>query len=194
MDTIARENTSYLPVAGVIVGVLALVLAGVALAKVSSAKKDFDERISAQSTKLDEADSKAANALAVADGSKQSLNKLAGEIQAAFATVSTEIGGLRGDLTKVQEVTKPAPKAVAAGTKAAPGTPADKAANPTEKTSTTGRAETSANGFYVIRQNDTLAKIAKANGISLSKLQAANPSVDANKLKVGQKIKLPTKP
>lgn len=43
MDTISRENNSYLPVAGVIVGVLALVLSGVALAKISSAKKEMPQ-------------------------------------------------------------------------------------------------------------------------------------------------------
>ena len=42
MDTISRENNSYLPVAGVIVGVLALVLSGVALSGV------FDHRLFVQ--------------------------------------------------------------------------------------------------------------------------------------------------
>ena len=40
MDTISHDNnSSYLPVAGVVVGLLALVLSAVALVKVSSANK-----------------------------------------------------------------------------------------------------------------------------------------------------------
>ena len=42
MDTISsRENNSILPLAGVIVGVLALILAAVSLVKVSNANKQI---------------------------------------------------------------------------------------------------------------------------------------------------------
>ncbi len=48
-------------------------------------------------------------------------------------------------------------------------------------------------GEYVVKRGDTLAKIARANGVSLTDLQAVNPGVDSKHLKVGQKIKLPEK-
>ena len=38
---------------------------------------------------------------------------------------------------------------------------------------------------YVVVAGDTLAKIAKANGVSLKALEAANPGVDPKKLKIG---------
>ncbi len=44
---------------------------------------------------------------------------------------------------------------------------------------------------YVIVKGDTLAKIAKKNGVTLKALQAANPGVIPTKLKVGQKLMLP---
>lgn len=44
---------------------------------------------------------------------------------------------------------------------------------------------------YVVIKGDTLAKIAKKNGVSLRALEAANPSVQPTKLKVGQKLSLP---
>jgi LysM repeat protein len=44
---------------------------------------------------------------------------------------------------------------------------------------------------YVIKKGDTLAKIAKANGVSLKALEAANPNVQPTKLKIGQKLVLP---
>jgi LysM repeat protein len=44
---------------------------------------------------------------------------------------------------------------------------------------------------YRIQANDTLAKVAKQYGVSLSQLQAANPGVDPRKLKQGMEIRLP---
>jgi LysM repeat protein len=44
---------------------------------------------------------------------------------------------------------------------------------------------------YVVVQGDTLAKIAKKNGVSLKALVAANPGVDPKKLHVKQKLVIP---
>ena len=44
---------------------------------------------------------------------------------------------------------------------------------------------------YVVVAGDTLAKIAKKNGITLKALEAANPGVDPKKLKVKQKLVIP---
>jgi LysM repeat protein len=44
---------------------------------------------------------------------------------------------------------------------------------------------------YVIVHGDTLAKIAKKNGVTLGTLKAANPGVEPTKLKVGQKLTIP---
>jgi hypothetical protein len=46
---------------------------------------------------------------------------------------------------------------------------------------------------YTIKQNDTLLKIAKAHGITIEALRAANPTIkDPNKISVGQVITIPT--
>jgi LysM repeat protein len=171
MDTISRENNSYLPVAGVIVGVLALVLSGVALAKISSAKKEISAQVEPLSLKIDEAEGQARNAAAAADKASGNINKLATDTQSAFQQVAQELGNIRGEITKVQEakVTKAAPGKAAAG----PVT-----AGPDE---------------YIIKSGDTFAKIARAQGATLADVQTVNPGVDAAKLKVGQKIKLPAK-
>jgi LysM repeat protein len=174
MDTISRENNSYLPVAGVLVGVIAIVLSVVALAKVSSAKKEILAQVEPLSQRIDEAEGQARNATAAADKASGSINKLASDTQAAFTQVAQELGNIRGEITKVQEA-KAAPKAASKDGKAAAG-PA--VAGPDE---------------YVIKSGDTFAKIARAQGASLADVQAVNPGVDAAKLKVGQKIKLPAK-
>ncbi len=43
---------------------------------------------------------------------------------------------------------------------------------------------------YVVVKGDSLAKIAKKNGVTLKALQAANPGVVPTKLKVGQKLSI----
>lgn len=171
MDTISRENNSYLPVAGVIAGVLAIVLSGVALAKVSSVKKEISAQVEPLSLKVDEAEGQARNAAAAADKASGSINKLASDTQSAFTQVAQELGNIRGEITKVQEA-KVAPKA---NGKTAAG---PVVAGPDE---------------YIIKAGDTFAKIARANGTTLADIQTVNPGVDASKLKVGQKIKLPAK-
>jgi LysM repeat protein len=171
MDTISRENNSYLPVAGVIVGVLALVLSGVALAKISSAKKEISAQVEPLAQKIEEAEGQARNAAAAADKASGSINKLASDTQAAFTQVAQEIGNIRGEITKVQE------------TRAAPA----KAAKAAKEPAVAGPDE------YVIKAGDTFRKIATAKGVSVADLTAVNPGVDSSKLKVGQKIKLPAK-
>jgi len=47
---------------------------------------------------------------------------------------------------------------------------------------------------YAVAKGDTLAVIAKRNGVSLKALQAANPAVVPNKLRVGQKLQIPDAP
>lgn len=175
MDTISRENNSYLPVAGVIVGVLALVLSGVALAKISSAKKEISAQVEPLSQRIDEAETKSNSASAAADKASGSINKLASDTQAAFTQVAQELGNIRGEITKVQEA-KAAPKAATKDGK--PGSKEPAVAGPDE---------------YVIKAGDTFRKIATAKGVSVADLIAVNPGVDASKLKVGQKIKLPAK-
>lgn len=63
----------------------------------------------------------------------------------------------------------------------APPTPPPQPPAPPEQTSSD----------YVVVAGDTLAKIAKANGVSLKALEAANPGVDSRHLKVKQKLVLP---
>jgi len=61
-----------------------------------------------------------------------------------------------------------APKAAASGKAAAPAGP----------------------GEYVVAKGDNLGSIAKKNGISLKAIQDLNPGVNANRLQIGQKLKV----
>ncbi len=175
MDTISRENPSYLPLAGVIVGVLALVLAAIALAKASSAGKAAGEH-AAQLAKVETLEIELRNSQAVAEKAGRDITALRNSMQGAFDQVALELGNVKGELVKAQEAAK-APRAAAAG-----GT-AKAAAGPV----VAGADE------YVVKSNDSGAKIARALGISLGDLMAVNPGVNWNRIKPGDKIKLPKK-
>ncbi len=170
MDTISRENTSYLPVAGVIVGVLALVLAGVALAKVSSTSKTVAAHTE-QLTRMDTLESEVRTAATASEKASSAVSALQRSTQDAFNAVSLELGNVKGEITKLQESAK-APRAAAKGAAA-------------------GGAAVAGAGEYVVKAGDTGAKIARANNVSLPDLIAVNPGVNWSKLKVGDKVKLP---
>ena len=51
---------------------------------------------------------------------------------------------------------------------------------------------TSSDGTYVVKSGDALSKIAKAHGVKMADLMAANNITDANKIRIGQKLKIPS--
>jgi len=175
MDTISRENTSYLPVAGVIVGVLALVLAGVALAKVSSTSKTVSAHTE-QLARLDTMEAELRSATTASERASEkagtAVSALQRSTQDAFNAVSLELGNIKGEVAKLQESSKAPARVAASGAKAA----GPVVAGPNE---------------YVVKGGDTGAKIARANNVSLPDLLAVNPGVNWSKLKVGDKVKLP---
>ncbi len=46
--------------------------------------------------------------------------------------------------------------------------------------------------IHTIASGDTLAKLASQYGVSLSSIQAANPTVDPRRLQIGQKVRIPS--
>ena len=56
-----------------------------------------------------------------------------------------------------------------------------------------GEPVTAGPGEYIVKAGDVSgAKIARDHGVSLADLQAVNPSVNWNKLKIGDKLKMPS--
>ena len=178
MDTISRESSpSYLPIAGLIAGLVGLLLGGIALANASKANKAAlaaGEQVNTQVARIDGIESSVSNASSTADRAASNIASLQRSTQDAFTAVAGEMGKINGEIAKLQEAaTKVATKA--------PGT--TKSAGPV----VAGPDE------YVIAGGDTGAKIARSKGISLADLQAVNPGLNWTALKVGQKIKLPAK-
>lgn len=176
MDTISsRENNSYLPVAGVIIGIVAIILSAVALVKVSGANKTLAAQQSAIS-QIGDLQQQVSNASAAASKASTDISALTRSTQDAFNQVAGSLGTMQAAITKLETV--PAHVARARGEKAGAGAEA---------------GTVDASGAYTIKSGDTLAKVARSLGVSLSALESANPGVDSRHLHVGQKIKVPQK-
>jgi hypothetical protein len=97
MDTLSRDsNTSYAPIAAVIVGLLALVLSIVGLVKISSINKKLGTvDVSDLSARVETVQNDARGAVSTADSARSSVTTLATQTQRAFGTVTAELGNLR---------------------------------------------------------------------------------------------------
>jgi LysM repeat protein len=158
-----------LPVAGVVVGVIGLLLGGIALVQISKVNKTVADH-QAKVDLVDGIKATAEGANATAEKAKTDIATLSRTTQDAFNQVGPMLTTLREDVTKIQESMK---KPAAAAGKGGPVV-----AGP---------------GEYVIKAGDTFAKIAREQGTTAANIVAVNPGVDSSHLKVGQKIKLPKK-
>jgi LysM repeat protein len=64
------------------------------------------------------------------------------------------------------------------------------ASRPATTTTAAPARRTGTRTSYVVRSGDTLSAISERTGISLADLQQMNPTVDANALHAGQKLRL----
>lgn len=175
MDTLSRDSSSssnsIVPMAGLFAAVLALILAIVALVKLSTLQKavaGHDEKIA----KIDTIENEVRSAAAKED---TDIKNLRDGMQNALNSVGAELGAIRAQVTKLEEAAKkPAAAAGGKGGAVATGT-------------------VDANGNYTVAGGDTLAKIARKFNVSRDAIEAENPGLDPAKLRVGQKIKIPRK-
>jgi LysM repeat protein len=129
--------------------------------------------------RIDGVEGTANSAAADAQKAQTGINNLLNSTQDGFNQVSAQLGDIKANIAKLQESAKVPAKPVKGGkgvaaSGAAPGT-------------------VSPDGTYTVKSGDSLAKIARANGVTLAEIVAANPGVDPKRLKVGQKINLPAK-
>jgi LysM repeat protein len=156
----------------VIAGGLALVLSIVALVKLSTLQKT----VAAQGDEVAKIATIEAEVRSAAAKSETDIKGIRTGIQGALDQVGAEIGTINGKITKIEEaMKKPAP---AAGGKGGGG-------------AVTGTVD--ANGNYSVAPGDTLSKIAKKFALKPDAILADNPGLEATKMKVGQKIKIPKK-
>lgn len=164
-----------MPLAGVILGVIALLLGIFTMVKANKIEKT----VTAQGDEIAKISSIENEVRAAAAKSESDLKNLREGVQATFNQVGTEIGTMRASLTKIEEDMKKRAAAPAKGGKAGAGPVATGVKN--------------ADGTYTVAAGDTLSKIARKFGTSVDSLQAENPGLDSKNLKVGQKVRLPSR-
>jgi LysM repeat protein len=175
MDTLSRDSSSsssVLPLVGVIAGALGLILAIVALVKLSTVQKT----VAAHDAEIPKIATIEGDLRAATAKTENDLRGLREGVQNALTQVGTEIGTLRAQITKVEEAQKARAAAPAAKGGAAAAT-----------------GVLNADGTYTIAAGDTLAKIARKFAVKLDAIEAENPGLDAARLRVGQKIRVPRK-
>ena len=173
MDTISRENNSMLPIGGIMVGLVGVILGGLALAQASKANKavaDHQPKIE----KIDGIEAAASGAAASSERAAKEVRELRNSTQEAFNAVGGKLGEFQTSITKLEDAMKKPVVADKGGKKG-------------------GGAAVAGPGEYIVKAGDGGTKIAKTLGVSVQELQAVNPGVNWNKLSVGQKLKVPSK-
>ncbi|WP_334319219.1 LysM peptidoglycan-binding domain-containing protein [Termitidicoccus mucosus] len=164
-----------------ILGGLAVLLAAIALFKLSSVSKQL-AKVEGATTRIESIESQVSQASAAASDAANLRNYVAQmerQIQQNFTNVRNEFNTVRTEINTVKESTarRPAPQGSAtAGGQGQSATPP--VAGPDE---------------YVVQSGDTGVKIARSNGVNLNDLIAVNPDINWNRLRVGQKVKIPKK-
>ncbi|HET7535195.1 MAG TPA: LysM domain-containing protein [Candidatus Didemnitutus sp.] len=177
MDTLSRDSSSssssIVPMAGLFAAVLALILAIVALVKLSTLQKTVIAH-GDEIAKIATIENELHSATAKSDSDMKALRD---GVQGALNQVGEQIGQMRAQLTKIEEEAKKKPAPAAAGGKGGPVA--------------TGTVD--ANGNYTVAPQDTISKIARKFGVKVDAIEAENPGLNPAALKVGQKIKIPKK-
>ena len=169
-DSISSSSSeSKIPL---IVGIIGFALGAAGLVLGLKAKS------AAETASLAAADAKAASAQVQADlQSKAAATEL--------AALGTEINSIKAGIAENNKLTQDAIAALQAAVK--------KPVVSTDKTggkNADGKATTAGAGEYIVAKGDTLGGIAKKAGISLKAIQDLNPGVNANKMQIGQKLKI----
>jgi len=158
---------------GVIAGALGLILAVVALVKLSSIKKEVDVLNQDLTAKISTLEGDVRNAATKNESDNKALREA---VQNALNQVGEQIGAMRGQIAKIEEAQKARPVAAAKGGAAAAPT-----------------GVLNADGTYTIASGDTVAKVARKFAVKIDAIEAENPGLDPARLKVGQKIRIPKK-
>jgi LysM repeat protein len=149
-----------------------MVFCSVSLVKVNTLAKRVEEltdRLARVESKAESLESSSTAAATAADKASKDIVQLTRSTQAAFDSIGPEIGNLKASITKLEEAAKARAALKAVGTG--------------------GEARVAGPGEYVVKPGDTGTRIAKAVGLSIAELEAANPGLDWRRLRVGQTIK-----
>jgi LysM repeat protein len=188
MDTISSENNnSLLPMIATILGGLAVLLSAIALFKLSSVGKQLAnaEGVNTRIEAVEKQVADAANLRNYVAQMERQISQNFANARNEITSIRAELNSIRTELNTLKEATTRRPvqqqntgtaQAGGQGQQQQQSTPP--VAGPDE---------------YVVQAGDNGMKIARSNGVSLNDLLAVNPGVNWNRLRVGQKVKIPKK-
>jgi len=159
-----------LPIGGVIIGVVALVIAGYAAVSLTKVKGILNAQAD-KVARIDDIATQVASASAASDKAARDITTLQNSMQAAVNQLGTELATLDEKIKHMEEAH------VAHAAKGGKG----------------GAPAVAGPGEYIVKSGDTGSKIARANGCSLADLKSVNPGADWTHLRPGDKLKLPEK-
>jgi len=142
MDTISRENNSPLPLAGVVIGALALIIGGYAAINVIKLKGVVADQAD-KVAKIDDIASQVQTAQAASDKAARDISSLASQTQTAVTQIANDLAAIHEQVKHLEETH------VAKAGKGVKGEPA--VAGP---------------GEYIVKAGDTGSKIARAKSSS----------------------------
>lgn len=164
-----------MPILGVILGAIAFLFGIFTYVKANKIEKTLATHGAEIDAKVGTIENEVRAATAK---SETDMKNLRDGIQNALNQVGTEIGALRAQVTKVEEDMKK---------RAAPATKGGAGAGPV------ATGVRNADGTYTVAAGDTPSKIARKFGTSVDAILSENPGLEPSKLRVGQKIKLPSR-
>jgi len=174
MDTLSRDSSStsnIMPMAGVILGAIALLLGIFTMVKATKVEK----AVTAQGDEIAKIATLESEVRSSAAKSETDLRNLREAVQKAFNDVTTTFGDVNAKIAKMEEaMKKPAPAAAAKGGAAAAPT-----------------GVLNADGTYTVAAGDNLTRIAAKFGARVDAILAENPGLEPTRLRVGQKIRIP---
>ncbi|MCC5024176.1 MAG: LysM peptidoglycan-binding domain-containing protein [Candidatus Synoicihabitans palmerolidicus] len=178
MDTISQENNesfSWLPVLALIIGLIAGVLGSVALTKVANINKSLADQ-GALAAQVNALEAELHKTTTSADQATQRVTKVTADTNSAFKQFSEAFGSLRTEFEEIKAKAVAPTPVVTSSSSSSSSSPA-----------VAGSDE------YRVKSGDSGYKIARTLGVSWSDLQAVNPTVNWNKLAIGQSISVPKK-
>jgi LysM repeat protein len=201
-STPTSHPSSFVPVAialvGIVLGAVAIFLhfsgqgkAGeieerlvIKLQEHADSRAEVDKAIADLSRRID--------LLAEADSSRSSqIRNLATQVQGALDQVRTSMDSsnrqIMDNREKLIELADAVEKLATTRTPA----PAPSSSSPSASASGSGSGGDTEEGIHVIRAGDTFARLAQQYGVSLDAIINANPTVNPNRLQIGQRIVIP---
>jgi LysM repeat protein len=182
----SSSNGSYLPILGAILGGIGLIVGIIGVAQANKARSELatartalEERISDAEASVstvrgsvDQARAAADQARSSAADTRQRLDAVVQQTMRAFEDVSGQFRSVREDMNKLAAAHTPR----SGGTSGAPTIPP---------------GTLQEDGTYIIKQGDTFSGLARQFNIPVAQIVAANPGVDAARIRVGQRINIP---